>query len=162
VSESLPLSDGLVVLRDWNADDAGWYAAAVRDPEIQRFTSEPGALTARQVRTAMLARVAYGMATATEYVKRPLDAYPLPVFERIREAATGSWGANGWLGPGRTHSRAAGVGWRTSCGTSPGTGRSLHGIPRPGAWSALVSAAPERSTPACSSPAMTCWPSWSR
>jgi quercetin dioxygenase-like cupin family protein len=53
VSESLPLSDGLVVLRDWNADDAGWYAAAVRDPEIQRFTSEPDALTARQVRTAI-------------------------------------------------------------------------------------------------------------
>jgi len=44
--------------------------------------NHPGALS-----TAMLARVAYGMATATEYVKRPLDAYPLPVFERIREAA---------------------------------------------------------------------------
>jgi [ribosomal protein S5]-alanine N-acetyltransferase len=53
VSESLPLSDGLVVLRDWSADDAGWYAAAVRDPQIQRFTSEPAALSARRVRTAI-------------------------------------------------------------------------------------------------------------
>lgn len=37
--------------------------------------------------TAMLTRITYGMATATEYVKTPLDAYPLPLFEEIREAA---------------------------------------------------------------------------
>jgi hypothetical protein len=36
---------------------------------------------------AMLTRITYGMATATEYVKTPLDSYPLPLFDEIREAA---------------------------------------------------------------------------
>jgi ribosomal-protein-alanine N-acetyltransferase len=51
----LPLVDELVVLRDWRQDDADWYAAAVRDPEIQRFTTEPETLTAGQVRAAIAA-----------------------------------------------------------------------------------------------------------
>jgi RimJ/RimL family protein N-acetyltransferase len=45
--------DELVVLCDWHEDDADWYAAAVRDPEIQRFTSEREDLTAEQVRAAI-------------------------------------------------------------------------------------------------------------
>jgi [ribosomal protein S5]-alanine N-acetyltransferase len=47
------LSDELVVLRDWYEDDADWYAAAVRDPEIQRFTTEREDLTAEQVQAAI-------------------------------------------------------------------------------------------------------------
>ncbi|MCI0690098.1 MAG: GNAT family N-acetyltransferase, partial [Sporichthyaceae bacterium] len=47
------LSDRRVLLRAWRGDDAEWYAAAVPDPEIQRFTSEPPTLTAMQVRTAI-------------------------------------------------------------------------------------------------------------
>jgi RimJ/RimL family protein N-acetyltransferase len=50
-----PLSDELVELRAWHDDDADWYAAAVRDPQIQRFTSEPEDLTAAQVRAAIAA-----------------------------------------------------------------------------------------------------------
>jgi RimJ/RimL family protein N-acetyltransferase len=50
-----PLSDELVALRAWHDDDADWYAAAVRDPQIQRFTSEPEDLTAGQVRVAIAA-----------------------------------------------------------------------------------------------------------
>jgi len=47
------LFDELVVLRDWYDDDADWYAAAVRDPEIQRFTTEREDLTPEQVRAAI-------------------------------------------------------------------------------------------------------------
>lgn len=36
---------------------------------------------------AMLARISYGMATASEFRTTPLDAYPLPLFEEIRQAA---------------------------------------------------------------------------
>jgi [ribosomal protein S5]-alanine N-acetyltransferase len=50
-----PLLDERVVLRAWDEDDADWYAAVVRDPEIQRFTSEPEDLTAEQVRAAIVA-----------------------------------------------------------------------------------------------------------
>lgn len=45
-------SDGVVLLRPWRDEDAEWYAEAVRDPEIQRYTSEPAALTAEEVRTS--------------------------------------------------------------------------------------------------------------
>ena len=48
------ITDGTVVLRDWSLDDAGWYAAEVRDPEIQRWTSEPPSLTAAEVRVAIV------------------------------------------------------------------------------------------------------------
>ncbi len=44
--------------------------------------ANPGVMDA-----AMLTRITYGMASATEYVKKPLDSYPLPLFEEIREAA---------------------------------------------------------------------------
>jgi hypothetical protein len=44
--------------------------------------ANPGAMDA-----AMLTRITYGMATPTEYAKKPLDAYPLPLFEEIKEAA---------------------------------------------------------------------------
>jgi RimJ/RimL family protein N-acetyltransferase len=54
-----PLLDERVVLRAWKEDDADWYAAAVRDPEIQRFTSEPEDLTAEQVRAGLAGEVSY-------------------------------------------------------------------------------------------------------
>ncbi|HEY2549080.1 MAG TPA: GNAT family protein [Streptosporangiaceae bacterium] len=47
------LSDGVVVLRDWADDDAAWYADSVRDPLIQRFTTDSPTLDAAQVRAAI-------------------------------------------------------------------------------------------------------------
>jgi RimJ/RimL family protein N-acetyltransferase len=41
-----------VILRAWSEDDAEVYAAAVHDPEIQRWTRE-GHVTAQQVRDAV-------------------------------------------------------------------------------------------------------------
>jgi RimJ/RimL family protein N-acetyltransferase len=49
------LSDGVVVLRAWRVSDAGWYAAAVRDAEIQRYTTESPTLTGAEVRAAITA-----------------------------------------------------------------------------------------------------------
>src|SRR5260370_22782607 len=40
------LDDGVVRLREWADDDAAWYAECVRDPEIQRFTTESPTLRA--------------------------------------------------------------------------------------------------------------------
>lgn len=48
------LTDGVVTLRQWDPDEAGWYAAQVRDPEIQRFTRESPDLTEAEVRDAIL------------------------------------------------------------------------------------------------------------
>lgn len=56
-------------------------AALVRLLRLAAGT-HPGALDA-----AMLTRITYGMASPTEYVKKPLDAYPMRLFEEIREAA---------------------------------------------------------------------------
>ncbi len=48
------LDDGVVRLRDWGDDDAAWYAECVRDPEIQRFTTDPPTLEAEQVLAAIV------------------------------------------------------------------------------------------------------------
>jgi ribosomal-protein-alanine N-acetyltransferase len=47
------LGDGVVRLREWAGDDSAWYADEVRDPLIQRFTTESPALDAGQVRAAI-------------------------------------------------------------------------------------------------------------
>jgi ribosomal-protein-alanine N-acetyltransferase len=47
------LDDGVVVLRPWTVADAGWYADTARDPQIQRWTSEPADLTEAAVRKAI-------------------------------------------------------------------------------------------------------------
>ncbi|GAA3470023.1 GNAT family N-acetyltransferase [Nonomuraea roseola] len=47
------LDDGIVRLEPWGDGDAAWYAEAVRDPLIQRFTSDPPTLDAAQVLTAI-------------------------------------------------------------------------------------------------------------
>jgi [ribosomal protein S5]-alanine N-acetyltransferase len=47
------LDDGVIRLREWADDDSGWYAERVRDPLIQRFTTESPALTAGQVHAAI-------------------------------------------------------------------------------------------------------------
>jgi RimJ/RimL family protein N-acetyltransferase len=47
------LTDGVVLLRQWRAAGADWYADTVRDPIIQRYTSEPPTLTADQVGAAI-------------------------------------------------------------------------------------------------------------
>src|SRR5690242_13266414 len=47
------LDDGVVWLREWADDDSAWYAGSVRDPLIQRFTTESPALDAGQVRAAI-------------------------------------------------------------------------------------------------------------
>ena len=44
-----------IVLRDWQADDAAWYAEAVQESEIQRYTTERPTLTAAEVATAIAA-----------------------------------------------------------------------------------------------------------
>lgn len=48
-----PLRDDKVALHDWADDDADWYAEAVRDEQIQRFTTESATLTAAEVRDAI-------------------------------------------------------------------------------------------------------------
>lgn len=48
-------TDGVVALRVWEPEDAQWYADSVRDPDIQRFTTDPPNLTAEDVRTAIIA-----------------------------------------------------------------------------------------------------------
>ena len=47
------LDDGVARLRQWADDDAAWYAESVRDPLIQRFTTESPTLQAEQVRVAI-------------------------------------------------------------------------------------------------------------
>ena len=48
-------TDGVVALREWEPEDAQWYADSVQDPDIQRFTTDPPTLTAVEVRTAIIA-----------------------------------------------------------------------------------------------------------
>jgi ribosomal-protein-alanine N-acetyltransferase len=48
------LDDGVVRLREWADDDSAWYAGSVRDPLIQRFTTESPALDAGQVLAAIV------------------------------------------------------------------------------------------------------------
>lgn len=48
------LNDGVVRLREWAEDDSPWYAESVRDPLIQRFTTESPALDAGQVVAAIV------------------------------------------------------------------------------------------------------------
>jgi RimJ/RimL family protein N-acetyltransferase len=48
------LDDGVVRLREWADDDAGWYAESVRDPLIQQFTTDSPTLDAAQVFAAIL------------------------------------------------------------------------------------------------------------
>lgn len=48
------LDDGVVRLREWADDDAVWYAESVRDPLIQRFTTESPTLDPKQVLTAIV------------------------------------------------------------------------------------------------------------
>jgi ribosomal-protein-alanine N-acetyltransferase len=47
------LDDGVVRFREWADDDAAWYAESVRDPLIQRFTTDPPTLDAGQVLAAI-------------------------------------------------------------------------------------------------------------
>ena len=42
-----------MILREFTADDAAWYAEATRDPEVQRFTADPPTITAAQVARAI-------------------------------------------------------------------------------------------------------------
>ena len=42
-------------LRAWTEADAAWYAEATRDPEVQRFTTDPPTITADQVAAAIAA-----------------------------------------------------------------------------------------------------------
>jgi [ribosomal protein S5]-alanine N-acetyltransferase len=48
------LDDGVVRLREWADDDAAWYAESVRDPLIQRFTTDSPTLDAGQVLAAIV------------------------------------------------------------------------------------------------------------
>ena len=47
------LADGAVRLREWADEDSAWYAESVRDPLIQRFTTESPALDAGLVLAAI-------------------------------------------------------------------------------------------------------------
>lgn len=49
----VPLSDGNVTLRPWREADASFYARAVIDPEIQRWTTERPDLTEEAARKAI-------------------------------------------------------------------------------------------------------------
>jgi len=48
------LDDGVVRLRKWADDVAAWYAQSVRDPLIQRFTTESSELDTGQVLAAIV------------------------------------------------------------------------------------------------------------
>ncbi len=50
----LGLDDGVVRLCEWADEDAGWYADSVRDPLIQRFTTDSPTLDAAQVLAAIV------------------------------------------------------------------------------------------------------------
>ena len=71
-AEAMPheLRDAVVTLRPWDGEDAAWYAACVREAEVQRFTADPPTLTAEDVARAIAAlggqpdRVAYLIADA--------------------------------------------------------------------------------------------------
>lgn len=41
------------ILRDWSPDDGDWYVAQLRDPEIQRFTTERVSTTVDDFRAAV-------------------------------------------------------------------------------------------------------------
>ncbi|MDX3661610.1 GNAT family protein [Streptomyces sp. ID05-26A] len=40
-------------LREWTTEDASWYAETTRDPEVQRYTTDPPTITAEQVAAAI-------------------------------------------------------------------------------------------------------------
>lgn len=40
-------------LRRWTVEDAAWYAEATRDPEVQRYTTDPPTITEAQVADAI-------------------------------------------------------------------------------------------------------------
>lgn len=40
-------------LREWTVEDAAWYAETTRDPEVQRYTTDPPTITADQVARAI-------------------------------------------------------------------------------------------------------------
>ncbi len=48
------LDDEVIRLRAWADDDAAWYAESVRDPLIQRFTTDSPTLDAGQVLAAIV------------------------------------------------------------------------------------------------------------
>lgn len=43
-------------LREWTTADAAWYAGTTRDPEVQRYTTDPPTITAEQVARAIESR----------------------------------------------------------------------------------------------------------
>ena len=40
-------------LREWTVEDAAWYAQVTRDPEVQRYTTDPPTTTEQQVAAAI-------------------------------------------------------------------------------------------------------------
>jgi len=42
-----------VRLREWTTADAAWYAGTTRDPEVQRYTTDPPTITTEQVARAI-------------------------------------------------------------------------------------------------------------
>jgi ribosomal-protein-alanine N-acetyltransferase len=40
-------------LREWRVEDAAWYAETTRDPEVQRYTTDPPTITEDQVARAI-------------------------------------------------------------------------------------------------------------
>jgi RimJ/RimL family protein N-acetyltransferase len=48
------LDDKVVRLREWTDEDADWYAESVRDPLIQRFTTDSPTLDAAKVLAAIV------------------------------------------------------------------------------------------------------------
>jgi [ribosomal protein S5]-alanine N-acetyltransferase len=55
------LTDGVVALRQWRPDDAEWYVEQSRDPEIQRWTTDPADLTVPATRAAIERVLAGGL-----------------------------------------------------------------------------------------------------
>jgi len=60
LTPAAPLSDGRVTLRQWRETDASFYARAVADPEVRRWTTERPDLTEEDAHRAISQHLAEG------------------------------------------------------------------------------------------------------
>jgi RimJ/RimL family protein N-acetyltransferase len=91
------LTDGVIRLRAWALDDAGWYAATVRDPEIQQFTMELPDVTEESVRASIRQLHAGGPPAAGYLVTDALTGERLGSIALTARGAVGD--VSGWLAP---------------------------------------------------------------
>jgi RimJ/RimL family protein N-acetyltransferase len=92
------LADDVIRLRPWQLTDAEWYADAAMDPMIQRFTSEPPALTAEDVRDAIAGLAEKTTSTASFVICALVTGERLGNIGLVHEAAVAE--VSYWLAAG--------------------------------------------------------------